>query len=286
MRQCFTDGQLNADPERPTFQRSRRLMPGLDRPSDALRHLGPNWFTSVMGTEIVANAAVALPFRAAGVHAFAVVVWLITTTMLVVLAAATVAHWVCHTEEARGHLRHPVMGHFYGAPPMAIMIVGAGTLVAGKDLIGLRAAVDLDWVLWLIGAAGGLVSAVVVPYFAFTAHDNRPDSVTGAWLMPVVPPIVAASTGALLIPYAPAGQARASLLWCCYAMFGLVLFASVVIITLIWHRLAQPGVGDAVSVPTFWIVLGTLGESVTAVGLLAKVAGDVLPVADAHSWRS
>ena len=48
---------------------------------------------------------------------------------------------------------------------------------------------------------------------------------------PVVPPMVSASTGALLVPYAAAGQARLTLLAGCYAMFGMSLFASVIVIT-------------------------------------------------------
>ena len=40
---------------------------------------------------------------------------------------------------------------------MALMTVGAGAVLVGKSLIGLRAAVDLDWVLWTAGTVGGLV---------------------------------------------------------------------------------------------------------------------------------
>jgi C4-dicarboxylate transporter/malic acid transport protein len=260
-----------------------RLMPALDHPSDALRHFGPNWFASVMGTEIVANAAVTLPFRVTGLRTFALVVWLLASAMLVCLIAATTAHWIRHPAHARAHVRHPVMGQFYGAPPMAVMVVGAGAVLVGRDLIGVRAAVDLDWVLWFAGAASGLASAVIVPYFAFTVHRNRPDSVNGAWLMPVVPPIVAASTGALLVPYAPAGQARLTLLSCCYAMFGLVLIVSIILITIIWNRLAQHKLGEASLAPTFWIILGTLGQSITATGLLAEVAGEAMPAPDAQA---
>ncbi|HAQ9631352.1 TPA: C4-dicarboxylate ABC transporter, partial [Enterococcus faecium] len=88
------------------------------------------------------------------------------------------------------------------------------------------------------------------------------------WLMPVVPPMVSASTGALLLPFLPAGQARQNMLWGCYAMFGLSLLASIVIITLIWSRLAQHKIGPAGMVPTLWIVLGPLGQSITAANLL------------------
>jgi tellurite resistance protein TehA-like permease len=68
-----------------------------------------------------------------------------------------------------------------------------------------------------------------------------------------------------------------TLLLGCYAMFGISLFASVIIITLVWSRLVIYKTLPAVMVPTMWIVLGPLGQSVTAAGNLAKVAGLTLP---------
>ena len=57
------------------------------------------------------------------------------------------------------------------------------------------------------GTIIGMVTAAAVSYLTFTRHLVKPDSAFGGWLMPVVPPMVSASTGALLLPYAPAGQA-------------------------------------------------------------------------------
>ncbi len=54
----------------------------------------------------------------------------------------------------------------------------------------------------------------------------------------------------------------------CYAMFGLSLLASIIITTLIWNRLAGHKIGAAAAVPTLWIVLGPLGQSITAANLL------------------
>ena len=258
-------------------QPARRAFPALERPADAVKHLGPNWFAAVMGTGIIANAAITLPVQIAGQRGFALLVWLGAGLLLTVLLGATTAHWIRHPTQARGHLSNPVMSHFYGAPPMALLTVGAGALLVGKDLIGLRAAVDLDWILWTAGTITGLLTAAIVPYYAFTRHDNNPESAFGGWLMPIVPPMVSASTGALLVPYAAPGQARETLLLGCYAMFGLSLFASIVVITLIWARLAQHQVGAAAAVPTLWIVLGPLGQSITAAGLLGNAAKLVLP---------
>jgi C4-dicarboxylate transporter/malic acid transport protein len=245
----------------------------LERPGDVFRDLGPNWFASVMGTGIVANAAAILPFRVAGLHVFALVVWVLAAGWLVALTAAWAVHWIKHTDRARGHAGNPVMAQFWGAPPMALMTVGTGTLLLGRQWIGLTAAVDADWILWGLGTALGLVTVCWIPYLMMTRHEIKPDGVFGGWLMPVVPPMVSAANGALLVPYAAAGQARLTLLLGCYAMFGISLFASVIIITLLWGRLVTHKTLPAAMVPTSWIVLGPLGQSVTAAGNLAKVAG-------------
>ena len=68
-----------------------------------------------------------------------------------------------------------------------------------------------------------------------------------------------------------------TLLLGCYAMFGISLFVSVIIITLLWARLVTHKPGAAVMVPTLWIVLGPLGQSVTAAGNLGTQAAHVLP---------
>ncbi|MFB9381723.1 TDT family transporter [Pseudonocardia petroleophila] len=254
------------------------LFGDLDHPRQVIAHLGPNWYASIMGTGIVANAAVTLPLQFVGLRAAATVVWGIASVMLVALTAAWAAHWIRHPGTARGHAANPVMAQFYGAPPMALLTVGAGTLLLGKDMLGESLAVHIDWVLWTLGTVAGLASAVVIPFLMITRHELGSDSVFGGWLMPVVPPMVSAATGALLIPHVAPGQARLSLLLACYAMFGLSLLASLMITTLILYRLAVHGTGPAATVPTMWIVLGWLGQSITAVNLLGGVAHLALPV--------
>jgi C4-dicarboxylate transporter/malic acid transport protein len=235
---------------------------------EVLGNIGPNWFASVMGTGIVATAGAALPVHVVGLRAFAQVVWVIAAALLVVLIVVVGGHWLRHPTVARTHARNPQMAHFYGAAPMALMTVGGGAVLVGRDLLGERMAVDLDWVLWTAGTLGGLFTAVSIPFLMFTQHEVEPDAAFGGWLMPVVPPMVTAATGALLLPHMAAGSGRATMLYGCYAMFGLSLVASLNIIAMIWSRLTLYGTSGSARVPTLWIVLGPLGQSVTAAGLL------------------
>jgi C4-dicarboxylate transporter/malic acid transport protein len=258
-----------------THHRLFWLLIDLERPGDVFRELGPNWFSAVMGTGIVASAAAQLPVHLPGLKVAALVVWVLAAAGLVALTVAWAVHWLLHRDRARAHLASPVMAQFWGAPAMALMTVGSGALLVGKDLIGLQAAVDVDWTLWTAGTALGLITGCWIPYLMMTRHEVDSGSPFGGWLMPVVPPMVSATTGAALIPRLPAGQPRLTMLLGCYAMFGISLFASVIVITLVWSRLVTHKTMPAVMVPTIWIVLGPLGQSVTASGNLANVAGSV-----------
>lgn len=243
----------------------------------AFGFIGPNWFASVMGTGIVANATATLPVDVPGLLLFARIVWVLDVALLAVIGAATLVHWTRHASTARAHLDDPVMSHFYGAPAMAFMTVGAGALLVGQPLVGPSAAIGMDGVLWTAGTLLGLWTAVVVPYKAFTTHEVEPDSAFGGWLMPVVPPMVSAATGPLLLPYLPVGQWQLAMQLACTMMFGLTIVASLVVITMIWSRLVHHKVGAAAAVPTLWIVLGPLGQSVTAAHTLGGTATMVLP---------
>jgi C4-dicarboxylate transporter/malic acid transport protein len=255
------------------------LLADLADPRQVFASITPNWFAAVMGTGIVAVAAASLPEQFPGLRAMATVVWGLAATLLVTLIFATVMHWRQYRAAAQGHAGDPVIGHFYGAPPMAILTVGTGTLLLGRDVIGLRAAIDVDWACWLAGTAAGLAAAVLVPWLQWRRGQMRPERAFGGWLMPIVPPMVSASAGALLIPYA--GAARLTLLLACYAMFGFSLVAAAAVIGLIWRRLLRHGIGPARLVPTFWIILGPLGQSVTAANLLGRTAGLAVPARDA-----
>jgi tellurite resistance protein TehA-like permease len=99
-----------------------------------------------MGTGIVANAAVTLPRSFHGLRTAAMVVWLGAALLLIVLTVGYLRQ-----RALRLHAGDPVTAQFFGAPPMALLTVGAGALLLGRRLIGLEAALDADWALWSLG---------------------------------------------------------------------------------------------------------------------------------------
>lgn len=267
--------------------RSRRLRSGgHTHRQGRLAHFGPNWFASVMGTGIVANAAMLLPVHSGALRTLAVLFWVLAAGLLVLCVGATAIHWLAHGEHARGHARDPFMAQFYGAPPMAFLTVGAGALLAGRLVIGAQAAVIGDAALWSIGTVTGLLSAFAVPYLMFTRQEISEEMTLASWLMPIVPPMVSAATGAALVGHLPAGQDRLALLLGCYALFGMSLFVALLVFAALWARLAYRGIGPAATVPTLWIGLGPLGQSITAASLLGVSAAHAIGARDAAAMRT
>ncbi|MGA4858538.1 MULTISPECIES: TDT family transporter [Streptomyces] len=243
----------------------------------ALRHLGPNWYASVMGTAIVATAGAGLPWQPPGTRTALTVVWALSALLLAVLLTARTLHWAHHRDQARAHLLDASMAPFYGCLAMALLAVGGATLVVGSDWIGVRAAVAVDLVLFTAGTVTGVLAAVLVPYLMVTRHRPPLTDASPVWLLPVVAPMVSAALGPLLVPHLPAGQLRQTLLYCCYGLFGLSLLGALLMLPLVVGRLLTGGPPALALTPTLFLVLGPLGQSTTAVHQLAEAAPGVVP---------
>lgn len=238
----------------------------------SLRHFGPNWYATVMGTAIVANAGVGLPLRLPGLRTVCTAVWALSAALLAVVLAARAAHWIHHRDQARAHLADPAIAPFYGCTSMALLAVGIGTLTVGEAVIGKPAAVATAAVLFTAGTLVGLTAAAVVPYLMVVRQRVAPSAASPVWLLPVVSPMVSASLGSLLVPQLPAGQWREGMLLASYAMFGVSLLATLIILPMLISRLIHHGPLPLALTPTLFLVLGPLGQSTTAVNKLADVA--------------
>lgn len=239
----------------------------------ALRHVGPNWYASVMGTAIVASAGAALPWAPAlapVVRAVTVAVWALSALMLLAVLAARAGHWIHHRDQARAHLLDPAVAPFYGCLAMALLAVGGATLTVGRHAIGESAAVAVDAVLFTVGTLVGLAAAVGIPYLLVVRHRVRAADASPVWLLPVVAPMVSAALGPALIPYLPARQWREALLLACYALFGMSLLATLTLLPLVFARLVVLGPLPVALTPALFLVLGPLGQSTTAAGHFAR----------------
>lgn len=233
-------------------------------PSHAPRLFGPNWFTPVMGTGIIATAASTLPVQPGWLLPAARGVWVLAAVLLAVIAVTTVVHHVWWPGAMRHYLDDPVLVHAYGAVPMALLTVGGGAVSVGAPLLGTVAAVALAAVLLTVGTVLGVVTAIGVPRLV-RARGGYDQDADATWLLPVVPPLVSAAVVPLLSPYLPPGWPRLLLLGACAALLLVGVLSAAAMLVPILLRLRRLGRAPASELPPSWIFLGLLGQSVTAV---------------------
>lgn len=137
-----------------------------------------------MGTAIVASAGAGLPLDLPGLRTACAAVWALAFLALVTVLGARTLHWTHHRDHARTHLLDPAVAPFHGCLSMALLAVGGGALVVGRDRTGLRAALALDVVLFGAGTVTGLAAAVAVPYPMIVRHRIDPAGITPVLLLP------------------------------------------------------------------------------------------------------
>jgi len=94
------------------------------------------------------------------------------------------------------------------------------------------------WVLWWINLVLTLIIALGVPFVQFTRHGGVENStVTGAWLLPAVSPLVFASAGAFVANVLPPDRARLTLTLS-YMLWGTGFPVAFIVLTLYYGRLA------------------------------------------------
>ena len=159
---------------------------------------------------------------------------------------------------------------------MASFTVAVGFLCIANAVLDPTLCIAIAQVLFVAGVALSLWSTFLVPYLMFTHHELTQERAFGSWLLPVVPPIVASVPAALLSPTWPE-PLRASMLGMAYALLGLGVALAAIIIVVFYTRLLFHKVPDGALVPTMWIVVGPLGQSVAGIIALGIASRAVWP---------
>ena len=235
----------------------------------------PNWFTSVMGTAIVAVLAVRLPGHPpAAAGDLAVAFWLLSGAMLAVLTVLSARAL------AGGALRRwthdPHAAPFLGTSAMGFVTVAAATLGSGPQVLGARAAQTLAWLLWAMACVLALAVSVGVPRLARHRPELRADPGHPTWILVAVPPLTIATAGTGLLPHLPSGLAQRAF---AAALLALLLFGIVGTVRVL--RTVARGLrrerGTARGEPTLWLILGPCGQVSAGSVLLALAVRPLLP---------
>lgn len=241
---------------------------------------GPSWFGSVMGTGILATL---IGLHAAGhpdlllpAAALLVVGW----GLLVGLTTAFVRRVAGDRDVLWHSATDPAVAPMWGTVSMGVLSVGSATLTVVPRLAPrlVHGAVGVDLVLWTVGTVLGIATTLAFLGAVVSRDLGRP---TPVWGLPVVPPMVSATTAAALVPHLPDPALQAALLLVGAVCFVLALAIGGLVFAVAYHHHVRVAPIPTAASASAWIPLGVVGQSMAAACAIAAQSGRFLTPATA-----
>lgn len=242
---------------------------------DLIRQFTPNWFTVCMGTGIVSMVLAELQ----GLHAWfwqlGAGLWQLNLILFTLFSTLYGLRWVLYPQEAKQIFQHPSMSLFLGTIPMALATLINGSLKFGLVLYGTAVVGIAEW-LWYIDVGLALLVAFVVPFCMFSCQRHQLQNMTAIWLLPIVACEVAAASGAVLLVHLPASPHAVNILFGSYLLWGVSVFPAMLILGILFLRLALHQLPSQDLAMTGWLAVGPIGTGALALLLLGQQAPHVL----------
>ncbi len=237
---------------------------------------GPAWFSAVMGTGILATLLQLHVGATRGGHWAAVLLLFLGWLLLLGLGSAFAAR-VVRDRAALTETMAPSVVGLWGTVSMGLLAIGAATLAIAPDALPhlAHAAVVVDAGLWTTGTALGLLTALGFTAALATREMGLPSP---TWGLPIVPPMVSATTGASLVPHLSSTLGRLALLVVAAGCFVLALSLGTVVFTIAYRHHVAVAQIPLVASASSWIPLGIVGQSTAAAQAMAAQTSGALSV--------
>lgn len=242
---------------------------------DVIRQFTPNWFTVCMGTGIL--SIILAEFSA--VHPmfwqFGAGLWLFNGLLFTLFSCLYALRWLLYPREAKQIFAHPSMSLFLGTIPMALATLINGALKYGVVLYGTAIIGIAEW-LWYLDVLMAVMVAFVVPFCMFSCQRHQLQQMTAVWLLPIVACEVAAASGAVLLQHLPVTPHAVSILFGSYILWGISVFPAMLILGILFLRLALHQLPSPELAMTGWLAVGPIGTGALALLLLGEQATRLL----------
>ncbi|SGY20738.1 BQ5605_C016g08135 [Microbotryum silenes-dioicae] len=238
----------------------------------------PSWFSVTMGTGIVNTLLFDLPwdethaaFRAIGA-AFLV----LDIILWVVFLVLTVSRYIMYPRFFTAMVTHETHSLFLGTIPMGLVTIASGIARTGSEY-GVAHSLNIGIVLWWIANVMSIATAFGV---MFTKQKHATETLTAAWLLPVVPTITQGAVGSSLCRLLLEDNRLeyAFTIWIIsYIMTGIGTLLAMGLLVLYLQRLVLHRLPPREVIISTFLPLGPCGQAGFALIELGRDAIDMLP---------
>ena len=243
--------------------------PLMDRARYRILHFTPSWFSVNMGTGITSILLYNLPYQFNGLQVIAECIFGLNVVLFLLFTVVSVLRYMLFPDVWRLMLFHSQQSLFLGTFPM-----GMATIVNMMVYVivphGGQGWVYAVFALWIVNVVISWGTTIGMPFVIFTIHDLKMDNLSAALLLPIVPCVVAASTGAIVASVLPPGFALPTVLLS-YFTLGCGILPTIFFMSIYVLRLSVFKLPPASMIVSTFLPLGPCGQGAYAVLELSKV---------------
>ena len=228
----------------------------------------PSWFSVTMGTGIMSILLHTSPHKFSGEAVIGTVLYFVNVFLFISFSLVTLIRYIIFPWAFMRMISHSSQSLFLGTIPMGLATIVNATVIIVVPKYG-HWAVNLCWTLWWIDVTLTVLSVFGIPLVMFKVHTLTLDNMTGAWLLPVVPAVVCAASGGLVATVLAYEQARLTII-ISYALWGIGMTLSLIVMTLYFHRLAIHKLPNAEVIVSAFLPLGPCGQGAYGIMQIAK----------------
>ena len=233
----------------------------------------PSWFSVSMGTGVISILLHTAPHKFRGMAVIGTVFYVANIALFLLFTALTAARYIIFPWAFGRMIRHPSQSLFLGTIPMALATLVNATVLIAVPAYG-QWARDLAWALWWLDVLLTLLCTFGMPLVMIHLHNNTLNSMTGIWLLPIVPAVVAAASGGLVASVLPPEHALITIL-VSYALWGVGMSVSLLVMAMYLHRLFVYHLPNPEVIVSAYLPLGPCGQGAYGIIQLAQVGQKV-----------
>ena len=234
----------------------------------------PSWFSVNMGTGIISILLYSAPHQFNGQHIIATVFFVLNIVLFCIFFLLSVLRYILYPWVAKLMLYHSAQSLFIGTFPM-----GLSTIINAIVLIAVPAygdwAINLAQALWWIDVAVTVASAYGVTYLMFNIHTASVDTMTAAWLLPIVPAVVTAASGGLVASVLQNPNTAMIILTTSWILWGAGIGLTLLVLAFYFHRLMLHKLPPREVIISAFLPLGPLGQGSFGIMQMGIVARDL-----------
>ncbi|PVV04401.1 hypothetical protein BB560_001102 [Smittium megazygosporum] len=246
-----------------------------------IKHFVPAWFAVTMGTGITGINIYSLPYQFKGARTIGHIFLFFNISLFIILLFCLTLKFILYPGSFHKSLSHSAQCMFFGTIPAGLATILNSLVMMFPHRAGFHFAA---MVLWWIDVFLMLLCVFVVVTYMSVIHKYNFENVLATWLLPIIPAVVAAGSGAV-VAGSQTGLTAKIIIIISYMIWGIGIPLSFCILAIYFSRIVLYGLPKPDIIISTMLPLGPMGQGCFGIVSLGSASYQLTSSSSTQSLR-